>query len=324
MKRLIACNSGCSRWPVTAAAVVTLLVGAVAPAHSQTGLGLRGEYFNTVDLTGPVEVMRTDTTIDFAWNGAPTHGVDGDTFSVRWTGQVLSPTTAAYTFSTVSNDGVRLWVNGTKAIDNWMAHSSTTNHSAAIPLVAGQKYDVKMEFFDRSGSATAKLLWNAPGQAAVVIPQSQLFPPSTTFLSDLTWTSAVNSDGPVGRDRSNGGTADGDGHTLTINGVKFAKGLGVRAASDVRYSLAGHYDVFTASIGIDDEISSSQGSAVFQVWLDGVKAYQSETLRGYNSARFVRLIVTGKNELRLVAMTGGDSGSTDHGDWATHSLRMAV
>src|SRR5262249_22980636 len=163
--------------------------------------------------------------------------IDGDTFSVRWTGKVLASATASYTFTTISNNGVRLWVNGAKVIDNWASHSTATDHSAAVPLTAGQKYDVRMEFFDQSGNATAKLLWNTPGQAAAVIPQSQLFPPPTTYVSDLTWTSVTNGDGPVERDGSNGGTTAGDGHTLTINGVKFAKGLGVRAPSEIRYNL---------------------------------------------------------------------------------------
>ena len=35
-----------------------------------------------------------------------------DTFSARWTGQIEAPYSGTYTFYTVSDDGVRLWVNG--------------------------------------------------------------------------------------------------------------------------------------------------------------------------------------------------------------------
>ena len=294
--------------------VILLLAAALSAPAQTTGIGLKGDYFNTLDLTGPVEVSRTDTTVNFQWSRSPALGVDANNFSVRWSGQVLAPTTAAYTFSTLSDDGVRLWVNGAKVIDNWTNHSATTNNSAAINLVGGQKYDIKMEYFQGTGRATAKLLWNTPGQAALVIPQSQLFPPSTTFVSDLTWTLALNGNGTVARDKSFGGQA------LTIGGVKFAKGLGTLASSDVRYNLSGQYDVFTSSIGIDDEISSAKGSSIFQVWLDGVKVYQSDTLKGANSARFIRVIVTGKNELRLVVTDGGDGAAGDHADWADAQL----
>ena len=47
----------------------------------------------------------------------------------------------------------------------------------------------------------------------------------------------VNGWGPVELDRSNGEAAGGDGALLTVGGVSWARGLGVHAASDVRYSV---------------------------------------------------------------------------------------
>ena len=43
-------------------------------------------------------------------SGAAGAGIGADTFSVRWTGQVEPQFTGTYTFYTVSDDGVRLWV----------------------------------------------------------------------------------------------------------------------------------------------------------------------------------------------------------------------
>src|SRR5688572_4943333 len=63
---------------------------------------------------------------------------------------------------------------------------------------------------------------------------------ATRYLSDREWTSASNGWGPVERDRSNGESAGGDGRTLALNGVTYAKGLGVHASSDVRFTLAGN------------------------------------------------------------------------------------
>src|SRR4051812_49093550 len=76
------------------------------------GNGLAAVYFNNADLTGST-VSRTDATVNFNWAGAkPANTIAGDTFSVRWTGQVQANYSQTYTFSTVSDDGVRLWVNG--------------------------------------------------------------------------------------------------------------------------------------------------------------------------------------------------------------------
>ena len=59
-----------------------------------------------------------------------------------------------YTFHTVSDDGVRLWVNGQTIIDNWTDHAPTEN-IGFIPLQAGQLYDIKMEMYESGGGAVA-------------------------------------------------------------------------------------------------------------------------------------------------------------------------
>jgi hypothetical protein len=88
-------------------------------------------------------------------------------------------------------------------------------------------------------------------------------PPSgSTYVSDLTWTSATNGWGPVEKDRSNGGLAAGDGRTITLNGTPYAKGLGAHAASDVRYSLGAGCTRFRADVGVDDEVGMN-GSVIF-------------------------------------------------------------
>ena len=86
-----------------------------------------------------------------------------------------APVSGTYRFTTVSDDGIRLWVNGVQVINNWTDHSSTTNTSNAITLTAGQRYTITLEYYERTGSATARLQWTYPGQAIQVIPQSRLF-----------------------------------------------------------------------------------------------------------------------------------------------------
>jgi PA14 domain-containing protein/K319-like protein len=140
--------------------------------------GLTGQYFNdpgngthfaTLILT------RGDPTVNFTWAGSPASGVGADNFSVRWTGRVEAPVTGSYRFSTVSDDGIRLWVNGQLVINNWTDHAPTTNTSAAISLAAGVRYTITLEHYEKAGGATAKLQWSYPGQATQVIPQSRLF-----------------------------------------------------------------------------------------------------------------------------------------------------
>jgi glucose/arabinose dehydrogenase len=139
-----------------------------------TGNGLAVTYFNNIDFTGAT-VTRTDPTVDFLWgSGSPATAIGADTFSARWTGQVEAQFTGTYTFYTQSDDGVRLWVNGQQLINNWTNHATTEN-SGSIALTAGQRYDIRMEFFENAGGATARLLWSSASLPKAVIPSTRLY-----------------------------------------------------------------------------------------------------------------------------------------------------
>jgi glucose/arabinose dehydrogenase len=143
-------------------------------ATGGTGNGLSGTYYDNIDFTGAT-VARIDPTVDFVWgSGAPAPGIAADTFSVRWTGQVQPQFSETYTFYTQSDDGVRLWVNGQQIVNNWTNHATTEN-SGTIALTAGQRYDVRMEFFENGGAATARLSWSSASVPKAVVPSARLF-----------------------------------------------------------------------------------------------------------------------------------------------------
>ena len=147
--------------------------------NQASAAGLTGQYFNdpgTGTHFATLKLTRVDNTVNFNWGtAAPASGVTADNFSVRWTGQVQAPATGNFVFTTTSDDGIRLWVNGVQVINNWTDHSSTTNNSAAVALTAGVKYTITLEYYEKGGSAVAQLKWSYPGQATQVIPQSRLF-----------------------------------------------------------------------------------------------------------------------------------------------------
>src|SRR5262249_49491070 len=169
-----------------------------------TGTGLAVTYFDNKDFTGAT-VTRTDATVNFNWgNGSPSPSIGVDTFSARWTGWVQAVESGSYRFQTVSDDGVRVWVNGQILINNWTDHPPTTHTSAAVTLTAGQKYDIKLEYYENTGGAVMQLLWQRPGQGTfAVIPQGQLFPTGNglraTYFSnmDLTGTTVARTDTTV-------------------------------------------------------------------------------------------------------------------------------
>ncbi len=139
------------------------------PSH-----GLRGEYFD--DYIGPPALARVDPAIDFNWGeAAPGPGVPQDLFSVRWTGQIEPRHTETYTFETLSDDGVRLWIDGRMVVDNWTIHPAATNTGTAA-LTAGRRHDILLEIFEHTLIARIHLYWSSPSQAREIIPSRQLYP----------------------------------------------------------------------------------------------------------------------------------------------------
>jgi hypothetical protein len=94
---------------------------------------------------------------------------------VHWSGQVKPEFTEKYTFYTLADDGVRLWVNGKLLVNDWKDHGPTESQGS-IDLQAGQKYDIVMEYFENQLGATAKLSWSSASRAKEVIPTERLYP----------------------------------------------------------------------------------------------------------------------------------------------------
>ncbi len=151
--------------------------------------GLEATYFDNINFTG-TQLSRTDATVNFDWgSGSPHPSIGPDTFSTRWTGQVEAPVSGNYTFTTTSDDGVRLFVDGRPIVDNWTDHGPTDN-SGTIALEAGRRYDVQMDYYENGGGAVAKLQWSYPLQLRQTIPSNRLFFPGGTDYS-ATFTSGA-------------------------------------------------------------------------------------------------------------------------------------
>jgi regulation of enolase protein 1 (concanavalin A-like superfamily) len=149
--------------------------------------GLSGVYFDNADLTGP-SVTRRDAAVNFNWAaGSPTSQLAPDTFSARWTGQIRADRSELYTFHVTADDGVRLWVNDRLVVDRWSPHS-VTEFSGSIPMTAGQKVSLRLEYFEQTGQAVCALRWSSPSTPKAVIPSTNLF--TTTTLPAANYLSA--------------------------------------------------------------------------------------------------------------------------------------
>ncbi|MFZ5513102.1 MAG: DUF6701 domain-containing protein, partial [Pseudomonadota bacterium] len=146
--------------------------------------GLVGTYYSQYGIqrayhTGPW-VQRNDAQVDFSWDTTvPDILPRGDDFSIRWEGYLIPSRTGNHVFRTYSDDGIRLWVNGTKILDAWNDHSPRYDNSSVVSLNAGEAVPIVLEHYERGGRAFARLYWDEPDGTAgnySLIPSSALRP----------------------------------------------------------------------------------------------------------------------------------------------------
>ncbi|HEV2779866.1 MAG TPA: PA14 domain-containing protein [Actinophytocola sp.] len=134
------------------------------------------QYHANRDLAGPPALTRQDLQIDFDWGGgSPGDGVPADNFSARWTKSVTVPA-GNYRFTTTTDDGVRLFVDGTLVIDRWLFQGTTT-YTAVVALTEGV-HQIVMEYFEAGSGAVARFGF-APTEESPPPPP----PPSDPFTA---------------------------------------------------------------------------------------------------------------------------------------------
>ncbi len=126
-----------------------------------TVAGLTGEYWANITREGAPTITRVDANVDFQWTlNSPSRGVPYDWYSARWTGTLTVPATGARTIAVEGNEGFRLWIDDTLRIDRWQKASYSTQR-ARVAMRAGSTHRVRLEFFEATGNARLKLLWDA-------------------------------------------------------------------------------------------------------------------------------------------------------------------
>ncbi|MDP4093536.1 MAG: DUF5057 domain-containing protein [Bacillota bacterium] len=198
--------------------VITILVSMISivpfTANAATsGTGLTGKYYNNTTLTGSPVLTRVDAAVNYMWGtGAPAGQVNSDNFSVEWTGLIQPSYSETYTFYTQSDDGVRLWINGSLIIDDWTDHAQKED-SGTVKLTAGQKYSIKLDYYEKGGDATIQLWWLSNSLSyRQLVPQSSLYPASS---SSYNLTLNQTTGGIINSSSSGSSFNPGDSVTLT-------------------------------------------------------------------------------------------------------------
>ncbi|WP_168120185.1 discoidin domain-containing protein [Paenibacillus sp. HB172176] len=163
---------------------LTLTGSTQEPAKNQ---GLLGQYYSGLGSGqdfgfGDWKTSAIDSQINFSNLDPVLEARTGsqDSSNVRWTGQILPETTGDYTFYMIGDNGFRLWVDdmSTPIIDFWQNVWDVEQTSETVHLAAGQKYQIRIDYFENNGGSNLYLKWSGPNVVKQVVPESAFFLPA--------------------------------------------------------------------------------------------------------------------------------------------------
>ncbi len=121
--------------------------------------GMKGEYFDNMNLSGKPVFTRVDSMVNFNFGtNSPAPGVPKEHYSIRWTGKIIPPDTIHH-IGTINDDGARLYVDGKLVIDDWTDHGAKPN-SADVELLPGKEYDIEFDQYNNTLGSVASLTWD--------------------------------------------------------------------------------------------------------------------------------------------------------------------
>ncbi len=144
-----------------------------------------------------------------------------------------------------------------------------------------------------------------------------------TYLTDYEWKSETHSYAAPKKDVGNSSRAirltDENGKEVVYN-----RGLGAHSNSTVIYDLSDkNYDYFTSYVGVDRSAYNTIGSVTFEVYVDGVKKFDSRLMRSTDAKQYVKVDINGAKELKLVVTDGNNGNGYDHASWGDTKLHYA-
>lgn len=144
--------------------ISSILVLSLMIVSADFGSDWRARFYNCDDLDcSVVEDIMYEDGLNFDWDGKPEDedgdeltAVDEDNFSALFTTQEDFDA-GAYEFQVTATDGVRLFIDGVEALDEFDENSLTT-YVFTVELSEGT-HDLSVEFFNEDGDAILQVQW---------------------------------------------------------------------------------------------------------------------------------------------------------------------
>nr|WP_245339418.1 NPCBM/NEW2 domain-containing protein [Paenibacillus shirakamiensis] len=107
--------------------------------------------------------------------------------------------------------------------------------------------------------------------------------------------------------------------------VSYTRGIGAHSTSTIVYDLSDkNFDYLTSNVGVDRQMFGSIGSVSFEVYVDGVKKFDSGLMNSRDPQKSLEVDINGAKELKLVVTDGGNGNGSDHASWGDTKLYTAT
>ncbi|MFW9596587.1 MAG: glycoside hydrolase family 3 C-terminal domain-containing protein, partial [Paludibacter sp.] len=126
--------------------------------------GLKGSYFSKADFGGSIAHTRIDKNIDFVWwTKAPFEDMNPSSFSVRWEGVLVPPSSGKYAIGGEAFNGFDIYLNGERLVKGRKSDHDPRREYEFIELEAGKKYDIRFDYLqNHTEYSIARLVWDKP------------------------------------------------------------------------------------------------------------------------------------------------------------------
>jgi hypothetical protein len=132
--------------------------------------------YSTIDESAAAAIDRVTQSIDYS-NINP--GGQADYYNGRMLARLVPKYSETYTLTVLTDDGVRVWVNGVLKIDKWLNQSATW--TCTFSATAGVPVNVQIDHYEKDGSERLRVQWSSASQALELVgatPGTVLVPES--------------------------------------------------------------------------------------------------------------------------------------------------
>jgi len=246
------------------------------------------EIFDNKSLSGSAVEQRYDAVggggFTFDWGSGRASNCAGvNNFAIRFSRTISMGTAGDYKFTTTTDDGVRLWVDGQLLIDRWIDQAPTSY--GATKFLAASSHDLRLDYYENGGGAFAAIKWELVGTGCAAGP---LATPSDRWKLEIFDNKALSGSAVEQRYDAVGGggfTFDwGSGRASNCTGVD---NFGIRFSRTISIGSGADY-VFTTTT--DDGV---------RFWVDGqllIDRWIDQAPTSYGATKF---LAAGSHDLRM-------------------------